>query len=141
MIDLSSTQDFAPFWTWVVFLLSFVVISGWVLWRYRQEVDSVQSSAFDFFKWMGGSLAGAALLGLLALVVEGSVWSSTVAVHKVLKDEVERVYGITFSPDSDFNLETAGIGEDASGEPVFVRYNPDTKTLETVSAWEPVPPK
>lgn len=141
MIDLSSARELTLFWTPLVFLALFVIISGGVLWGYRDESDPAHGSAFYFFKRMGLSIVFAALLSGIACFAEMLVWDSTANVHKVLKSEVQRVYGIGFDSDSAFDLYTAGIGTDADGNQVIVRYNRDTNELETVATWEPLDAK
>ena len=85
---------------------------------------------------MGLSLLFTVLFSGFALGAETAVWDSTANIHKVLKSEVQRVYGIGFDSDSTFDLYTAGVGKDADGNQVIVRYNRETNELETVAAWE-----
>ena len=141
MIDLSAARELVPFWAPLIFLGLFVVTSGSVLWVYRDDRDSAHSTAFYFFKRMGLSLLAAVLFSGLALGVETAVWDSTANIHKVLKSEVQRVYGIGFDSDSTFDLYTAGVGTDADGSQVIVRYNRETNELETVASWEPLDAK
>lgn len=141
MIDLSGARELVPFWTPLIFLVLFVVISGAVLWIFKDERESAHSDASYFFKRMGLSLLFTVLFSGFALGAETAVWDSTANIHKVLKSEVQRVYGIGFDSDSTFDLYTAGVGTDADGNQVIVRYNRETNELETVAAWEPLDAK
>lgn len=141
MIDLSAARELTFFWTPLVFLALFVLISGIVLWVYRDDNDSAHSTAFHFFKRMGLSIVGAVLLSAIACLAEMLVWDSTANIDRVLKNEVQRVYGIGFDGDSTFDLNTAGVGTDADGNQVIVRYNRETNELETVATWEPLDAK
>lgn len=74
MIDLSGARELVPFWTPLIFLVLFVVISGAVLWIFKDEHESAHSDASYFFKRMGLSLLFAVLFSGFALGAETAVW-------------------------------------------------------------------
>ncbi len=86
---------------------------------------------------MGASLAGALVVGGVALVVEMLVWDTAFNPDEILKREVERVYGISFGKgdSSDFSRDTPALGTDADGNKVIIRYNSETNEIETVDTW------